>query len=96
MNELALLCNLEIHNIPPVPEYIAEVSKSASEFVGNLDATFISLGFISLAFLLIFIFLAIFKNNAKATELIEKLKGKLMWSSVLRAILQGYFIQTIN
>lgn len=31
-------------------------------------------------------------KNKRALKMIENLKSKLMWSSILRSILQGYFI----
>jgi len=53
---------------------------------------------ISIIFILIILFTLgfVFKNNKKVSAMIKEQKEKLMWSSVLRSIMQGYFMSTYS
>ena len=61
------------------------------------------LGIILVSIIAIFVILGVlfalaylFRKSEKVIKKIEELKAKLMWSSVLRSAMQGYFISTFS
>ena len=96
MNFAAIMkiCNFKIDQISPFKDisgYTAIQIRKVIGLLGNLISAIIAMIIIILLVQLLYIAV---KKNTKMANLIKNLKDKLLWSSILRSLMLGYFLQT--
>lgn len=90
------MSNLQIHKIPFVEEWLREQSAEFLEIINDIGLIVFLLIVIIIMILLITMLEYLLENCKLALKLLRIIKKKLIWSSVLRAMLQGYFILTFS
>ena len=93
--QLNQISNMKFHKIPIVRDYLLKHSRKVINIIKKVGmVTCTMIGVISLIIILS-VLQILTRRFEKVQAFVIKIKRKLMWSSVLRSLMQGYFAMSL-